>query len=274
MSETFDVQSTSAKSAKVEDVWLNRPEDPESALTRRVVRPELVDNAHSDEARVKITIVHQRRHKKNEPWLDYDTFNLGTLKAGQEMKLRLNAFETYHLYKTLERLHRVTERGIPKNDRRLIVVDEAEGVVVKGRAAELVRQLTQQASEEFWDAIQQLQPCLFQAVALTKLHQIREEAVSAFQAHLAANDWSEGRWQTFFEQNTWIFGYGLDYRFLSTVTPQPQYGGTLVSGKGGQRGDFLVATEADRRFTVLVEIKRPNSILVESVLYRNKGSSD
>jgi hypothetical protein len=90
MSDTFSVKTTSASSAKVEDLWLNPPEDPDSAMTRRVVRPELVDNAHSDEARVKITIVHQRRHKKNEPWQDYDTFNLGTLKAGQEMKLHLN----------------------------------------------------------------------------------------------------------------------------------------------------------------------------------------
>src|SRR4051812_28055402 len=97
MSDTFSVKSTSASSAKVEDVWLNPPEDPESAMTRRVVRPELVDNVHSDEARVKITIVHQRRHRKNEPWQDYDTFNLGTLKAGQEMKLYLNALETNHL---------------------------------------------------------------------------------------------------------------------------------------------------------------------------------
>jgi hypothetical protein len=270
MSDTFSVKTTSASSAKVEDLWLNPPEDPDSAMTRRVVRPELVDNAHSDEARVKITIVYQRRHKKNEPWQDYDTFNLGTLKAGQEMKLHLNAFETYHLYKMLEGLHRITESGIPQYDQQLAVVDESEAVVVKGRAAELVRQLTEEASDEFWDAIQELQPYLFRAVALTKLHEIRENAVNEFQGHLEADDWSEGEWQKFFERSTWIFGYGLNYRFLSTITPQPEYGGRLVTGKGGQRGDFLTATEADRRFTVLVEIKRPDSLLVEDKLYRNK----
>jgi Domain of unknown function (DUF4263) len=130
--------------------------------------------------------------------------------------------------------------------------------------------LTEEASDEFWDAIQELQPYLFRAVALTKLHEMRENAVNEFQGHLEADDWSEGEWQKFFERNTWIFGYGLNYQFLSTITPQPEYGGRLLTGKGGQRGDFLTATEADRRSTVLVEIKRPDSLLVEDKLYRNK----
>jgi hypothetical protein len=79
------------------------------------------------------------------------------LKAWQEMKLYLNASETNHLYKILKALHRITESGIPQDDLQLTVVDESEAVVVTGRAAELVRQLTEEASDEFWDAIQELQ---------------------------------------------------------------------------------------------------------------------
>ena len=271
MSDTFKVQTTSSSSAKVEDIWLNPPEDTDTASTRRIVRPELVDNIHSNQARVKITIVHQRRHKKGEPWQDVDSFNLATLKAGQEMKLYLGAGETYHLYKSLENLHKITESGIPLNDRNLTVVNEGEAVIVRGRAAELVRQLIEEeASEELWDAIEKLQPYLFRAVALTKLHEIREDAVNEFKQKLATGDWGEGEWQKFFEANQWIFGYGLNYRFLSTFTAQPNYGGTLVTGTGGQRGDFLAMTEAARRFTVLIEIKKPESLLVKGNLYRNK----
>lgn len=270
MSNSYDIRVTSSNSATVEDVWLNPPEDPDSARTRRVVRPELVDNAHSDLARVKITIVHQRRHKNSEPWQDYDTFNLATLKAGQEMKLSLSSSDTYHLYKTLRHLHEITKPGIPQHDREFTVVSESESVVLEGRTAGLIRQLTKDAPEEFWDAIRELQPNLFRAVALTKLHEIRENAVNEFDKHLEANDWCEGEWQKFFERNTWIFGYGLNYRFLSTITAQPDYGGRLVTGKGGQRGDFLAATVANRCFTVLVEIKRPDSPLVRNKLYRNK----
>lgn len=270
MSQAFNVQSTSTSSAKVEDIWLNPPDDPDSALTRRVVRSDLVDNIHSDEARVKICIVHQKRHKKSEPWEDVDAFNLATLKAGQEVKLQLGAAETYHLLQILERLHAITERGIPRGNQNLAVVDAEEAVIVRGRAAGLVRKLTEEASEEFWNAVQELQPSLFRAIALTKLHELREQAVKTFQERLNKGDWTEPAWQDFFEKNTWIFGYGLSYQFLSPITAQPNYGGTLVTGRGGQRGDFLAASSATRRFTVLVEIKKPNSLLVEDELYRNK----
>src|ERR1700679_3398867 len=54
--------------------------------------------------------------------------------------------------------------------------------------------------------------------------------------------WGPLYWQTFFEDNTWIFGYGLRYQFLTTVVAQPSYGGTTVTGRGGQRGDFLTAS--------------------------------
>ena len=71
-----------------------------------------------------------------------------------------------------------------------------------------------------------------------------------------------------FERNTWIFGYGLDYRVLKTIQTQPHYGGTDVSGREGQRGDFLERTEAVTKFTVLVEIKRPDTPLLGRVKSR------
>jgi hypothetical protein len=270
MTNQFTVKRTSSSSAKIDDVRLDKPTEPDTTLTRKIVRPELVDNVHSDEARVKITIVHQRRHKRGEEWQDAPNFNLTTMKAGQEIKLYLNACETFQLYQTLKDLFAVTRDGIPQRDGALTVVDEATGVVLEGKAADLVRRLTEQSSDEFWDAVQKLEPYLFQAVALTKLHEVREKAVLEFYEHLEAEDWTEDVWQHFFAGNTWIFGYGLDYRFLTPITEQPYYGGKTVEGRDGQRGDFLTASKADQRFTVLVEIKRPDSVLVEDSTYRNK----
>lgn len=42
-----------------------------------------------------------------------------------------------------------------------------------------------------------------------------------------------------------------------------------MDGKGGQRGDLLMAAEGAKRFTVLVEIKTPEAALVEPTIYRN-----
>jgi len=72
-----------------------------------------------------------------------------------------------------------------------------------------------------------------------------------------------------FKRNTWIFGYGLRYQFLHTIESQPHYGGTAVTGRGGERADYLTATAADVQFTVLVEIKKPDTDLLCDEQYRN-----
>ena len=269
MSSAYRIASTSSKTANVDDLWLDAPEDRSLALTRRVLRTLLVDNVHSNRERVRACVVHQRRHAKNLPWEDVDAFNLQTLKAGQEVRLQLNCAETFQINQELTRLYKIAETGVPQGQRTLEVVDQAEAVVVRGPARGVLKKLLSQAGDELWIALNELSPHLFKATALVKLHQLREQAVNDFRKHLQANDWNEPAWQKFFEANTWIFGYGLTYRFLSVVQSQPSYGGTNVSGAGNQRGDFLMMTEALKRFTVLVEIKKPVSALLDDKPYRN-----
>ncbi|HSU15888.1 Shedu immune nuclease family protein [Longimicrobium sp.] len=270
MSHSYRVESTSSRTARVEDIWLHLPENQDTARTRRILRVEIIDNPKNNEARVKACILHQRRHSSSSPWHDVDAFNLTQLKAGQEVRIQLDSAETLDLYRELERLYRLGEDGVPRGKRRLVVADEDEALIVKGPAREILEELHGSAGDQLWELLSDLNPNLFRAVALAKLHEIREQAVVEFEVHLTAGDWSESEWQNFFENNTWIFGYGLSYRFLSPVETQPHYGGTLVTGTGGQQGDFLAATEAEIRFTVLVEIKTPDSTLVGNQPYRNK----
>jgi len=70
-------------------------------------------------------------------------------------------------------------------------------------------------------------------------------------------------WQDYFEENKWIFGYGLNYQILRQEQNQPNYGGTRLDGTGGQRGDYITSTMGDIRFTVLVEIKTPATPLLQ-----------
>lgn len=78
----------------------------------------------------------------------------------------------------------------------------------------------------------------------------------------------EAAWQYFFSKNEWIFGYGLKYCYLNSITDQPDYGGRNFEGSGAQRGDYLMNSEATVKFTVLVEIKKPTTPLVKNELYR------
>ena len=79
----------------------------------------------------------------------------------------------------------------------------------------------------------------------------------------------EAVWQHYFKKNPWIFGYGLNYIFLDTYTPQPNYGGSTVEGIGEQKGDYLTFTKATVSFTSLVEIKKPTTVLVTEEPNRN-----
>lgn len=270
MTDSYETQSTSSKTAQVQDIWLNQPDDVDLPMTRKVLRVELVDNMHSEVARVKACICHQKRHSKKSPWENVDSFNLAHLKAGQEVRLQLGLRETHHLWTELERLHQLAAEGVPRGVRRFIVVDQDQAVIASGSTREIIQQLVDCGDDDLWRTLSELQPNLFKVLALTKLHEVRERAVTEFDARLVADDWDEAQWQGFFEANSWIFGYGLTYRFLSTLQAQPNYGGTTVGGTGGQRGDFLLASEAERRFTVLVEIKKPSSLLVADKEYRNK----
>ncbi|WP_074307959.1 hypothetical protein [Singulisphaera sp. GP187] len=109
LSIIYRTKSTSNASGTVDDIWIDPPPNRDLVRTRRIIRSELVDNIHSTRARVKLCIAHQRRHSAKDPWEDVDAFNLATLKAGQEMKLALNADETLFLFDTLAHLHEITK---------------------------------------------------------------------------------------------------------------------------------------------------------------------
>jgi hypothetical protein len=86
--------------------------------------------------------------------------------------------------------------------------------------------------------------------------------------HAIKKPGEEAAWQYFLSKNEWIFGYGLKYQFLNILTGQPNYGGTNFEGKGSQKGDFLMNTEAEKKFTVPVEIKTASTKLVSDAINR------
>jgi hypothetical protein len=214
--------------------------------------------------------MHQKRHSTEEHWQDADSFNLARLKKGEEVRLVLTCGQTHRLFEALRNLHAIGVDGLPEGTENLAVVDTEELYIATGKEKQIMQNLLEQEGEQVFDIIDELQPDLFTAAALNKLHNNRRRAVEGFEKELGSAQWSEEQWDVFFRNNRWIFGHGLAYQFLGQVEGQPHYGGVTVSGTGGQRGDFLMSTEAQARFTVLVEIKKPNSELVANKEYRNK----
>lgn len=70
----------------------------------------------------------------------------------------------------------------------------------------------------------------------------------------------EKAWQYFFQENDWVFGYGLDYRFMTIFDRECVVSSTGTDNQNKSTTDFL-NTFSD--FTVLVEIKTPSTPLFE-----------
>jgi hypothetical protein len=169
--------------------------------------------------------------------------------------------ETLQLYRRLAEWYTVCSGGVEVGERVLSLVDENEATILRGHERELLQQMLQ-SGDAFWALLESLQPDVFTAAAVARVHQTRVRAVNDFAHHMEAGDWSESDWQSFFEAETWIFGHGLAYQFLDLITGQPAYGGVGVNRRGLQLGDYLMASRATARFTVLVEIKRPDADLL------------
>jgi len=97
----------------------------------------------------------------------------------------------------------------------------------------------------------------------------RKDGLALFHQKLYIDqDWSEPQWQNFFADNTWIFGYGLDYRFLSILQKEAAVSDSDIDGKHTVNSDFLLGSTD---FTVLVELKRPDTPLFDTNRNRSKS---
>lgn len=80
----------------------------------------------------------------------------------------------------------------------------------------------------------------------------------------------EDVWQKFFEANTWIFGYGLSYQFLSKLDEGKLE--KIVRGRdltgAGKRSDALMKTRGIIGSLCFIEIKRHDTPLLAPTQYR------
>lgn len=253
--EQYTTRSTSRHSAKLtEPVVID-----ETATTRKVVYVIFNDFKEADET-VGISIVHQRKGKRDE-WIDVESQSLNSLKAGEAKKMILDSASTRRLYEKLKICYKIMEEvGIPNGIEDLTIARADELLKVDSdRKLIIERMLNEDYDQEVWEALVDNKPDLASKLSLAKIQTDRMAVLDEFRRGLEEQERSENYWQKFFENNTWVFGYGLNYQFLHLLADQPLYGGGSVFGTGNQKGDYLLNSSAEAQFTVLVEIKTPSA---------------
>lgn len=249
------------------DIELSLRESDDGRHTRRVLRWH--SGVKDGDRRLSVSLVHQRRAPLTGDWHDLH-FDLRPMKAGEEVSLDLDAEQTAKLIQHLDVLEKINDRLRQERGTSYAVHLEGE-IVVPREFATIIDQLRGSSAnpEDVARNFALVAPDLADAAGIIHQHRVRTEALAEFKQHLDALDWAERDWQRFFERNDWIFGHGLDYRFLVTEETQALYGGADVTGRGGEEGDFLMGTVGDARFAVLVEIKKPSTDILEGERYRN-----
>jgi len=230
---------------------------------RKILRVTGLKNPHKPDDAVKIVILHQRKSTLKQ-WEDVQAIKLNQLKAGEGVRLNLNSAETQALFKELQNIYKLAESGCLEPGEHNLVVGKAEEVIISdsSRVEYIKKLLDHDYGEEVWTYLSESKPDLATKLAFARMQIGRMAVLEEFKQKLETNI-DEILWQKFFENNQWIFGYGLNYKFLTLITGQPSYDGAQYDGTGEQRGDFLFNSEAENKFTVLVEIKKPNSDIIE-----------
>lgn len=263
--KNYKTISTSLNSAKLAEPVVIE----ENTTTRKVLIVDLNDKKRDIGETVGITIVHQRKKRKDE-WEDVDSINLNSLKGGEGVKLKFDSKNTRTIYDELTRLYALVDKeGVQYGVQEFSIARADEIIKVpKNRKTVIERLLAENYGQEVWNELESSNPDLATKLSFARIQTNRKKALNTFKENLESNNRNEGFWQDFFSNNDWIFGYGLNYQFLHLLQEQPDYGGRNFTGKGSQKGDYLMRTVADSKFTVLVEIKTPATTLLS---YDNKS---
>ena len=222
-------------------------------LTQKVCCVTLIKKGNKFTPRLTISI-----HNKRDNSIVKKDVTEKEVKAEKPITLKANVnLEDCHenFWKLVAFLQSLRNLEIPEENFSLVSQSEAEIVAdLRNRTPESIRSIIQQLSNQ-------------KGLVLTEndINQLlkRREKLEEFKLALTEKKGDEGWWQVFFEENKWIFGYGLNYQILKQQQDQPHYGGTKVDGKGAQKGDFLTSTSGIVGFTVLVEIKTPGTPLLQ-----------
>ena len=258
MEDSITIYSQSKNFASSDDIVLD-----DTPRTQIIVRAGIHDEG------IRGELIRYRKGedgKREKP----THIHFNSLHENDTIKISLSTNALRTLHEKLHELDQILEnQGVQAGVHDYKFVDSGSLVVDDKNKASIIKKiLDADFGIDVWEQIIRNNSDLATQLANAKIHDDRLSVANTFAEMLENEHLTEGNWQSFFENNTWIFGYGLRYQFLRIIQAQPNYGGAAIDGSGGQRGDYLASTEAEVKYTCLVEIKKPTTALLQS-RYRN-----
>lgn len=276
--DELHIRSTSRSSAECSDAVLR-----ETATTRLVFRPMLVDNPSIPQAAVKGTFIFQRRGPRDE-WADVETIPFSQLKKGEAYKLILSSSEVLTFYRNLSNLYQLhSQAGVPKGVHEFVPVThqlaeivqmapgDLEGILAANRVvgSDLLARLLTWAThaEEVAALVERL--ISLPAASLRTLNiavnlQTLKAAIALWESN--RTNASEEFWQQSLADNSFVLEHVFSWP-TTIVQGKAYVGGKSVMNTGGNVIDFLMRNRITRN-AALIEIKAPTTALLNAREYR------
>lgn len=183
------------------------------------------------------------------------------------------SFRGRELTKLLEFISNITPLHFP-NDERLNVTDEElkKLLLSPDQVRNLIAQnqplVLQLARYEITDS--DVVALGYRKKQLERFHKLLSDHDYFQDERRSSGSTDEGVWQSFFEQNKWVFGYGLTYVFLSSLDDRKLE--QVVAGydfsSRGKRADALMKTRGAIEAICFLEIKKHTTELLKNIPYR------
>lgn len=276
--ETITIKTTSQFTAEATDIGLR-----ENETTRLMFRPILIENPNNINACLKGSFLFQRK-SKNDPWEDFETIPLSSLKMGEGYKLGLDSAELLKFMKgivPLYKLHR--EGGVLRGQTKYVKATPQ---------LELLANLTESEISNYLDAnttigtsllakllnwavnLDDPTPLINHLVALNptslgKLNaaiglQSLKKALSIWESNVNNSD--EEFWQKSLAEHSFVLEQVFSWP-VSIVNEKAYLGGKSQLNSGGNVVDFLMKNRLTQS-AAIIEIKTPSTRLLGGE-YRN-----
>ena len=257
--------STSASTADVSDVVLRTGD-----RRRLVFRPTLVRNPNNAAASVRGTLVYQAK-RAGDAWIDIDSLNLASMKAGEWTKLELRSEEVLRLYQAVSSFYAyMREHGVTYGEQELVPFEKGEVVrqvlaLLEGEdSGELVKAFLEWASDQttrtlaasLRDSDADSLVSFNAAVTIARMRYFISVAKSA----LTSSD--EDEWQQLLKNHSWVISQ-IYAQPVVLIKDQAYVGGKSIRNTGGSVIDYLYANDMTGN-VLMVEIKTPAAALLRS----------
>ena len=273
--EEIITKSTSRVTAQASDIAIR-----ETATTRLVFRPIIIDNPHNSDASIKGNFLYLRK-SQNEQWEDFETIPLSSLKMGEGYKLELKSAELLNLTNELKLLYDLhQESGVPKGQQTFrkntpqlqqlanLTSDEVSSLLDANTAigTSLLAKLLNWAAN-----LDDPTPLINHLVALnpTSLGKLNaaiglqnlKNALSIWESN--ADNSKEEFWQESLTEHSFVLEQVFSWP-VSIVKGKAYLSGKSYLNTGGNIVDFLMQNRLTQN-AALIEIKTPSTLLLGPV---------